>query len=125
MHYVLKNDKANHLGAAPLQYGKVRRGFLGIEARDRPIRRHLARTLQLPRAQGIEIMAVREGSPAAAGGLLKGDILLQIAGEPVGGVDELHRRLQDLPIGEPAGLVILRTGELKELTVTPIEAESR
>jgi hypothetical protein len=24
MHYVLKNDKANHLGAAPLQNGKVR-----------------------------------------------------------------------------------------------------
>lgn len=24
MHYVLKNDKANNLGAAPLQYGKVR-----------------------------------------------------------------------------------------------------
>ena len=24
MHYVLKNNKANHLGAAPLQYGKVR-----------------------------------------------------------------------------------------------------
>lgn len=24
MHYVLKNDKANHLGIAPLQYGKVR-----------------------------------------------------------------------------------------------------
>jgi hypothetical protein len=24
MHYVLKNDKANHLGSAPLQYGKVR-----------------------------------------------------------------------------------------------------
>ncbi len=24
MHYVLKNDKENHLGAAPLQYGKVR-----------------------------------------------------------------------------------------------------
>jgi hypothetical protein len=24
MHYVLKNDKTNHLGAAPLQYGKVR-----------------------------------------------------------------------------------------------------
>jgi hypothetical protein len=24
MHYVLKNDKASHLGAAPLQYGKVR-----------------------------------------------------------------------------------------------------
>ncbi len=24
MHYVLKNDKADHLGAAPLQFGKVR-----------------------------------------------------------------------------------------------------
>jgi len=24
MHYVLKNDKSNHLGVAPLQYGKVR-----------------------------------------------------------------------------------------------------
>ena len=24
MHYVLKNDQANHLGLAPLQYGKVR-----------------------------------------------------------------------------------------------------
>ena len=24
MHYVLKNDKANHLGTAPLQSGKVR-----------------------------------------------------------------------------------------------------
>ncbi len=38
MHYVLKNDKANHLGAAPLPYGKVRI-FIEAGGPDTPSRR--------------------------------------------------------------------------------------
>jgi S1-C subfamily serine protease len=47
---------------------------------------------------------------------------LAFGGEPVTGVDDLHRHLTDDRIGVPATLSILRAAGRRELTVVPRES---
>ena len=94
-----------------LIYGKVRRGWSGIMGRDRPISRHLARLLQLPRNQGIETVSVRKPPRGAAGCFGRHH---DATGR---GARQQRRRPAPPPpepaIGEPVGLIMLRGGELR------------
>lgn len=69
--------------------------------------------------------ALPERSPAAKAGLLPGDTILAIDGDPVPqetevGWDQVQRTIQQSP-DEPVVFTIERDGEEQELTVTPIE----
>ncbi|MGY1803632.1 M50 family metallopeptidase [Blastococcus sp. SYSU D00922] len=69
--------------------------------------------------------ALPERSPAAKAGLLPGDTIVAIDGEPVPqetevGWDQVQRTIQRSP-DEPVVFTIERDGEEQELTVTPIE----
>ncbi len=69
--------------------------------------------------------ALPERSPAAKAGLLPGDTIVAIDGDPVPqetevGWDQVQRTIQQSP-GEPVVFTVERDGEERELTVTPIE----
>ena len=61
------------------------------------------------------------GSPASRADLREGDIIVAFNGQPVSGVDDLHRYLVAAAIGVPARLTVLRHTEKLDLTVTPEE----
>ena len=61
--------------------GTVTRGWIGVEAQE--ITQELAESFGLPEPSGALIAGVQRGSPADAGGIRPGDILLQIDGKPV------------------------------------------
>ena len=61
--------------------GTVTRGWIGVEAQE--ITQELAESFGLPEPGGALIAGVQRGSPADAGGIRPGDILLQIDGKPV------------------------------------------
>ena len=67
-----------------LAYGEVRRGWLGIE---------VAHTEKLPDARGALISFVQPGSPADEAGVIAGDFLLGIDGQPVE-----SRLLEQIPV---------------------------
>ena len=58
-------------------------------------------------------------------------MIVEFAGEPVRGVDDLHRLLTEERIGQLLPIKILRRGELRRVLVTPreiyvtVEARSR
>ena len=85
--------------------------------------RALARANQLAVTSGVLVAEVEPESPAATAGLRGGDIILTFADEPVGGLDELLRRLTDDCIGTPVKLTVLRRGERRSLTVVPAESQ--
>ncbi len=58
------------------------------------------------RIGGVLVVRVARGSPAAAAGLRRGDLIMGVAGVPVGSVDELNRALPRS--GERATLNLLR-----------------
>jgi S1-C subfamily serine protease len=102
-----------------LAEGRVRRGWLGLAARERPLDRRLARAYGLDTASAVEVLSVDPGGPAAAAGLAEGDIVVTVEGRPVGSVDDLHRFLAEWPIGRPAMLGVLRRAARLDLRVEP------
>jgi serine protease DegQ len=64
-----------------IQTGTVTRGWIGVEVQE--ISQELAESFGLPDANGALIAGVQRGSPADAGGIKPGDILLLVDGKPV------------------------------------------
>lgn len=61
-----------------------------------------------PLAAGLQVLSVREGSPAARAGLQTGDVILAVDGWPVASVALLRGRLER---GDATGIVTLRRDE--------------
>jgi serine protease DegQ len=64
-----------------IQTGSVTRGWIGVEAQE--ITQELAESFGLPDASGALIAGVQRGSPADAGNIKPGDILLSVNGKAV------------------------------------------
>jgi S1-C subfamily serine protease len=99
------------------QHGHVRRGYLGI--RSQPVSIPAAQRQALGRGQeaGLLLVGVEDDSPAARGGLMVGDILVGLAGEPIDDPDQLLARLVGAIVGQPAEVEILRGGQLLKIQV--------
>lgn len=69
--------------------------------------------------QGLYIRRVAHGSAAAAEGLLPGDILLSIDGQPVSTEAALQQLLAQLADGTPVRICIYRNAKRYDLTLTP------
>lgn len=98
------------------QQGFIKRGFLGVSSQ--PV--HLPETQRAGRAQeqGLLIVRVEPGSPAEAGGLLIGDILVSLDGQPVTDTDDLQPLLMNERVGKAVPVEVIRGGGLQTLHVT-------
>ena len=114
-------NTARYVVSSLLRDGRVRRSHLGVAGQDVVIPRRLVRMHHLSHERGVTITAVSEGTAAADAQLRPGDLIVDFGGEPVRGVDDLHRLLTEERIGELVAIRILRRGELRRLLVTPRE----
>lgn len=105
-----------------LTYGRVRRGFLGITAQQRPLDRRLVRFHNLKKEFAVEVLSVEYDSPAELGGVKIGDLIIAINGHEVSNVDHIHRFLSEWPIGQPVKLTVIRGKNRLEMNITPVEA---
>ncbi len=65
--------------------------------------------------QGMPVMFVTEGKPAAVGGIQKGDVIVAIEGKSVGNVYDYMNRLGSLKEGMVIVVTVERNGEQMEL----------
>ena len=105
--------------AALMKDGRVRRAYLGIVGGTRPLPPPLQASLG--RARALEVVQLLDRSPAAAGGVRPGDLILDLDGQPVEGVGDLQRLLDDGAVGRRMGLRVAREGRPIELGLTPVE----
>jgi len=105
------------VAAALAEHGSVRRGFLGV--RSQPVELPPAQVQALGRDQntGLLLVGIEVDGPAAQAGLLVGDILVGIAGQPVSDPDELLARLVGALVGQPTPVEVLRGGQRTTITV--------
>jgi S1-C subfamily serine protease len=122
--FAIASNTARFVASRLIRDGRVRRSYIGVAGQNVPIPRALARANQLAVSSGVQVMSVEANSPAATAGVMKGDIVLAFAGQPVSGIDDLHRLLTDDRITVSSELIVLRRGRRQQLTVVPAESKS-
>jgi S1-C subfamily serine protease len=101
-----------------LTQGRVRRAWLGVAARDRPLDLRLVRALALGTRSAVEIMSREPSGPAADSDLRPGDLIVGVNDVAVDGVDALHRELSRVPPGSRLALKVVRRTRLLEVPLT-------
>jgi len=115
------NDTTRKIIGALMSEGRFRRAYLGIAGGPRPLPPRLAR--ELGRETGVEVVEVVEGSPAANAGLRAEDLIVELNGTAVAGVDDLQRLMSGELIGEPVTLETVREGKRSRIELVPVELE--
>ena len=97
-----------------IKNGKVIRGYLGVVID--PLDAEMARKLRLPVNRGVLISRVQPGSPAAASGLKRGDVIVKLANREVSDPAELRILTAGLDVGAQVPLVFYRAGQRRRST---------
>ena len=106
------------IAEALAERGSVRRGYLGIRSQPVDLAAQQRKALSREQNVGLLLVHVEDESPAAKGGLLVGDILVGLNGEPISDPDQLLARLVGEIVGKPAPVEILRGGQRQTIPVT-------
>jgi S1-C subfamily serine protease len=77
--------------------------------------RRMRAAVGLPEREGLLVRAVQDGSPAAAAGIQRGDLLVAVEGRPLTGVDDLFDALE--AAGDALALTLVRGTEDLEVPV--------
>ena len=96
--------------------GVVSRGYLGVMIQ--PVSQDIADSLGLKAAAGALVDQTTPGTPAAEAGLLSGDVITKLNGQPVKDAADLTRRIGSLKPGDKVELSFLRAGAEKTANVT-------
>jgi len=118
-------DTAKWVVTQLLQHGKVRRGYLGFAGASIALARRTVRHHGLAAERVVRVESLEPGGPAEQAGLEAGDVIVDYDGQPVGGIDDLHRLLTADRIGKPAPIVVLRRTRRLELQVDAAERPAR
>ncbi|WP_395666355.1 S1C family serine protease [Methylocella sp.] len=94
-----------------VRHGRVRRAWLGVGASTIVLPRRIALRLGLEQTRGAVINEVEKDSPADHAGLLTGDIVLAVEGEPVASAGDLLRLLDASRIDRVALVEVLRRSD--------------
>jgi S1-C subfamily serine protease len=81
----------------------------------------MVRYFGLPRESGVEVVSLDPKGPAGDSGIRPGDIVVGMNGHAVESVDDLHRLLSEVVVGEPARIDVLRGSERSTVEVVIAE----
>ncbi len=111
--------------------GRVRYAYIGIRTQD--VTPGIACAFDLGAERGALVTRVEDGTPAAQAGLrggsrtealngvditLGGDLIVAIAGQPVGGADDVSRIVTELRPGQTVEFTVVRGGRRTTFDVT-------
>jgi len=106
-----------------MDHGKVVRGYLGLLPQN--ITPAMAQALQLKQSQGVLIGDVTAGAPAAAAGLQRGDVILDLNGQKVEDSNQLRMRVSMTAPGTTVKMRVLHEGSEKTVAVKLAEMPAK
>lgn len=114
--FAIPIDRARRIVSDLLQYGEVRRPYLGFEPQD--LTPSLRESMGLADGPGALVAEVDSHGPAA-GVLQEGDVVVAVEGAPVTSQAALRLLLIDYSAGAPVVLSCVRHGQRVEIPLVP------
>lgn len=115
------NTNTQRIISSLINTGRVRRAWLGIAAGQSPLPPALVD--RLGRRSGLRVAQVVPDSPAAVASLKVGDVVVAVAGEPIGSATNLQRWMLEDAIGTAVEITVWRSGALVDVIAVPTELE--
>ncbi len=122
--FAIAINTAKFVAARLLKDGRIRRSYIGVAGQNVPIPRRLVRMLNVPVESGVLVASTEANSPAHKAGLVEGDVIVSFAGQPVAGIDDLHRLLTEKEVGQKLSVKLIRRSEQVSLEIVPEESRS-
>jgi S1-C subfamily serine protease len=123
--FAIAIDTAKYVAGWLIKDGKIRRSYIGVGGQNVKLHRRVVRFHNLPVETGMLVVSVEPNSPAESAGLQIGDVIIELAGQPVTTIDALHKLLTDSRIGNKTPLQIVRHTEHLRLEIVPAESPAR
>jgi S1-C subfamily serine protease len=101
-----------------MTHGRVRRGYLGVGTQQAPLSGALATKAGVTQSSGLLVVTIEPNSPADKAGLLIGDLIIGVAGQPVTDVESLRNSLTPDKLDQAVQIKLLRGGEPTDVAVT-------
>jgi S1-C subfamily serine protease len=102
--------------ATLVQHGSIKRGFLGVAGQ--PVALSEQQRSVHSREDGLLVVGVTNGGPAATAGLMVGDVVMDFDGRPIHSPEDLLDLLLGDRVGRPVALRVLRGTAAVDLDVT-------
>jgi S1-C subfamily serine protease len=99
------------------KHGTVKRGYLGVRTQPVEVPEAARKALKREQHRGLLVLWLEEGGPAEKGGLLVGDILVAVSGQPVGDPDDLFSALSNDTVDKVIAVEVLRGGHPETIQV--------
>jgi S1-C subfamily serine protease len=115
--FAIPIDRALRVAEDLIRHGEVREGFTGVAVRDEPVK---SDRIGGDRVR-VQVSGVETGSPAAAAGVRKGDVVESVGDVPVESAAEYRFRVRDVPVGGAVRLGLLRGKERVQVSVRTVE----
>ncbi len=90
-------------------HGKVVRGYLGI--RPQEVTEKIKEAMKLKTSDGVLVSEVLPNTPAEKAGLQVGDVIVEVNGVAVKGVEKFRQRIAEMKPGTKVKLTVVRKGE--------------
>jgi serine protease DegQ len=108
-----------------LEKGHIARPYLGVAMQPVAVPESMRSKLKSELSNGMVIVHVEPNSPADRAGMLLGDILVELQGRPLDGMESVQQILSSANVGEKVPATVLRGGSPTQLSVTLDERPSR
>jgi S1-C subfamily serine protease len=125
LQYAIRAGAVTRLVEYVGQRGRIPRAYLGVGTQAVALPEELQQRLGLEQRTAVIAVNVRPDSPAAAAGLVIGDVIVSIGGDPIAEPEDLVVVLRPERVGQELTVRILRGGEPRELRVTIGERPQR
>ena len=117
--FAIPSDVAQFVINQLKQYGKVKRGWIGVYIQE--LNQAIAQNLKMKVPQGALVGTVVEKGPADQAGVKQTDVVLRVNNVNIDNASTLSRVISGLPIGTKVPLVVWRrngkTGAFEEVTL--------
>lgn len=123
--FAIPIQTAQRIAQQILSTGKASHPYLGIKMVERSpeLLKKLATDLQFQAAakvdRGVIVVEVLPNTPAAKGGLKRGDVIQKVADQSVNSPNDVQEQVESSEIGKPLILEVNRAGQQQTLPIQP------
>jgi S1-C subfamily serine protease len=123
--FAIAINTAKFVAGKLIKEGKIKRSYIGLGGQNVSLHRRIVRFYRLAVESGILVVSIEENSPSQKAGLLEGDVIIGFNGQPIAGIDDLHKVLTEDKVGVRTSLTIIRRSEKMVLDIVPEESQTR